>query len=409
MKRIVPLIILLIFSSSFAGDWAQYMGPRRDGSVAAPGLFSGEKITLEQLWIKPLGSGFSGISVANGKLYAMHAEPVGELAAMSPAISGSGMDRITCFDAATGKVLWSYGYGKAFAKVGNSEPGPLSTPTVDGNRVYGLGAHGELFCLDTSNGNPVWKINIVEELGSKPREVGVTTSPLIYGYYLILNVGDQNNKGIAAFNKTTGKLAWSMGAEAITFQTPALITHNGEKQVLSLSKDKMRGLEPTTGRLIWEEQSRDWIQAIPIGQDKILSGNYHGFALYQYTGMYNLFNIREVWYNENMTLEYNMPVHHQGYLYGFKRGFLTCLNLESGEKVWNSREPGNGMAILVDGHLAITTYKNGGFHIARASSKGYEERASLDLFEKGGLTAPSYADGVFYIRSYAQIAAVKVK
>jgi len=392
-----------------ADQWPQHMGPNRDGSVAAPGLFDGE-IALAELWTVPLGSGYSGVLVGDGKVYTMH-------------VAGA-MDALSCFDAATGKMLWSHTYGPSFPKIGSSEPGPLSTPVLDGNRIYGVGGHGELFCLDTSSGKLIWSRDMVKELGTVARVEGVGTSPLISGDLLILNVGDQKDKGIAAFDKRTGVLVWHHGAEPIGFQSPALATLMGRTQVITLSDSKMRGLDPRTGEIIWEKDSKDWLQAYAIGDDLLLTGQYHGFTLHRLndagflkltdwkasacSGTHEGVAVTEVWNNAYLTIEYDMPVRHQGYLFGFKNTILTCLDLATGARIWSRREDGFGMVTLVDGHLAILG-EDGRFRIAPASAKGYEERASIRIFEKSGLSAPSYADRVFYLRNYTHLAAVRVK
>ncbi len=373
-------------------DWTQYLGPHRDGSIAAPKQF-GEQVTLERIWVKPLGSGFSGIVVGKGRLFTMHT--AGE------------MDALSCFEAETGKLHWSYKYGSTFPKVGNSEPGPLSTPVLDGTWIYGLGAQGELFCLEASSGKLVWARNLVKELAAVPRIEGIASSPLISGDLLILNLGDQKDKGTAAFNKKTGALVWHQGEEQISFQSPSLLNLMGRQQVMALSAKNMRGLEPATGQVIWTHDSKEWIQAYAIGHGLVLAGSFHGLAVYLIDNSYGFVKISELWNNSNITVEYNMPVHHNGYLYGFKAGFVVCLNAETGKKVWQSPE-GDGMAILVDGHLAIIG-QDGTFRIAKVSEKGYKEQASIKIFEDSGLTAPSFADGAFYVRNYSHLAAVRAK
>jgi len=413
MGHISLKILLMVFTSCVFADeqWPQYMGPNRDGSVAAPGLFDGQ-VALELIWTQPLGSGFSGIVVGGGKLYTMYADQSDAFEIFDKSLvpdtpTDSVMDVLSCFDAATGLKLWSYEYGASFPKVGSSEPGPLSTPVLDGNRVYGLGARGELFCLEASSGKLVWARDIVKELGAVQPDVGITTSPLISGDLLILNVGDRKDKGIAALNKKTGELAWHLGDEKISFQSPSLVTLMGRTQIVSLSETKMRGIDPATGTVIWEKGSKSWIQLFAIGENQLLSGHYHGLTLHRIDDAGGI-KVLEKWNNRNLVLEYDMPVHHKGYLYGFKGESVTCLNVATGEKVWSSPKAGRGMAILVDGHLAITS-EDGSFRIVRAWEKGYEERASINVFEKSGLTEPSYADRVFYMRNYTHLAAVKVK
>ncbi len=392
MKHLSLILLMILPSCGSSSDqWPHYLGPNRDGTVAAPGLFN-QNVELERLWIQPLGSGFSGIIIGDGKLYTMHTN--GE------------MDALSKFDAATGKKLWSYDYGPSFPKVGSSEPGPLSTPVLDGNRIYGLGGHGELFCVNTSTGKPIWTRHIVKEFGAQLREVGAASSPLISGDLLVLNLGDRKDKSIAAFHKQTGKLVWHLGDEVISFQTPAQAILAGQDQIIALSESLMRGLDPDSGEVLWQHDSESWIQSFPIGADSFLTSHYHGVALYQVSRELIGFKVKQKWYTNDITTEYDMPVHFDGYIFGFKNYHLTCLDAATGQKVWAS--PENGMGILADGHIVFLS-SDGKLIVVRAWGNGYDERASLQVFVKTGLTAPSYADGVFYVRNYTHIAAIKVK
>lgn len=392
MKSMFVCLVLFVSTWQVAAeDWPQYMGPHRDGSVAAPGLF-GMNVRLQRLWIQPLGSGFSSIVVVDGMLYTMYQD--------------GDKDVLASFEAVTGKRRWTYAYGQAFQSVGSRNPGPMSTPAVDDDYVYGVGAYGELFSVKANTGELVWARNFVAELGAKPRPEGVATSPLILGDMLIVNVGDQVDKSTAAFNKHTGKLVWYVGGEKISFQSPAIFPRDEHNLVVGLAMDKFRFLEAKTGQVLYSLDSKEWIQAYAIGEDMLLAGHYHGFALYDVSRQGPL-QVTERWNNENLIMEYNMALHHDGYLYGFKRGFLKCLDLATGERVWTSRDAGNGFAILVEDHLALMDY-DGQFRIARATPKGYQERASLQVFDAEGLTGPSFANGVFYLRNHTNLAAVKV-
>ena len=396
MKSIFLTVALMVSTGLVLGadQWPQFLGPHRNGSVDAPGLFK-EKIELEQVWKVPLGSGFSSVVIGNGKLFAMHAD--GE------------MDAISCFEAATGKKQWSHKYGPAFPKNSGSEPGPLSTPILDGKNVYGMGANGELFCLNAADGKVVWSQDLVKDSGAIVPTFGMTSSPLIYKNFLILNVGNGKDKALAAFNKKTGKLAWHVGDGNINYHSPTLTTLLGREQIITQSETKMQGIDPATGNVIWEKTGSYGVQAVPVGDNRFLLDSEPNFILHQITEKSGKMEISEVWNNPNMTIQYNIPVIYKGHIYGHKGKTMTCLNLETGEKAWAERNAGGrGMSILVDGHLAVIS-KDGVFRIVRATEKAYEERASLKIMENGGWTQPTYADGVFYLRDYTHLIAVKVK
>ncbi len=100
-----------------------------------------------------------------------------------------------------------------------------------------------------------------------------------------------------------------------------------------------------------------------------------------------------------------MPVYHDGFFYGFSNRFMVSIDAETGEPAWKSRRPGDGFLMVLDGHLVILT-KRGSLHVARASGEGYDEVAALDLFEDNAWTAPSFADGDLWVRSFGELARV---
>ena len=82
------------------------------------------------LWTTPVGPGFGGPAVNDGKVYLLDRdEEVG--------------DNLRVFDLASGKELWSFAYG-APGKFMYS--GSRTTPTVDGDLVYTSGPLGDLYC-----------------------------------------------------------------------------------------------------------------------------------------------------------------------------------------------------------------------------------------------------------------------
>ena len=67
---LLPLALLGFFnafSRTFAEDWPQWLGPKRDG--ASTETIKPWKGELKVLWRKPVGPGHSSPVVANGVLY----------------------------------------------------------------------------------------------------------------------------------------------------------------------------------------------------------------------------------------------------------------------------------------------------------------------------------------------------
>jgi enterochelin esterase-like enzyme len=118
--------------------------------------------------------------------------------------------------------------------------------------------------------------------------------------------------------------------------------------------------------------------------------------------------VAELYRSNALGGNYAPPVHHEGHLYGFRGQILTCVNAETGERVWRSREPGGDGLILVDGSLVIFGAK-GNVVVAAATPEGYVEKARLQALEGSSLTWPSFADGRIFVRNLEEMAAVEVK
>ena len=171
----IILAVILIAAPASADDWPQWLGPERNGVSAEMNLMRDwPDAGPEVLWRVPLGKGFSAISAAAGRLFTMYADPHGEFA--------------VCLDAASGEKLWRVRTGDYYKETQGGD-GPRSTPTVDGDAVYVLGAEGLLFALEADSGHEIWQKDLAEEFGSEVPRWGFSTSPLVEGELLLLEAG----------------------------------------------------------------------------------------------------------------------------------------------------------------------------------------------------------------------------
>jgi outer membrane protein assembly factor BamB len=70
--------------------------------------------------------------------------------------------------AADGKEQWRTKIGAVGKDGPPSYPGPRSTPTLDGDRIYVLGSDGDLVCIEKAKGEVQWKQNLKSDLAGKP-------------------------------------------------------------------------------------------------------------------------------------------------------------------------------------------------------------------------------------------------
>ncbi len=139
-----------------------------------------------------LGRGFSSISISDGRIFTMGDREGGE--------------QVIALNLADGKELWSARIGEVWEPQGYA--GPRATPTVDGNRVYALGPHGDLVCLDAATGKQVWARNMKSDFDGKMHSGwGYSESVLVDGDKLVCTPGGAE-AGMVAMDKKTGAEIW---------------------------------------------------------------------------------------------------------------------------------------------------------------------------------------------------------
>lgn len=228
-----------------ADDWPQWRGPQRDGVWRETGITDSiPKSGLPLKWRVPVGLGYAGPAVADGKVFvADYNKTSGEIK-NSPGGTAelTGEERLRCFDVKNGKELWSVEYNQPYKL--SYPAGPRCTPTVDGKHVYFLGAEGRLSCFQTNDGTEVWTKDLNQEYDTKSPFWGHSAHPLVHGDLLICIVGGKGSVAVA-FNKLTGKEVWrALDAPEQGYCPPTLIKHAGVEQLLIWTPISLNALNP---------------------------------------------------------------------------------------------------------------------------------------------------------------------
>lgn len=224
MKRIAEFLIigLLLYGGvSVAGalDWPQWRGPNRDGISRQTGLLKewpdgGPQV----LWRVPLGEGFSGISVARGRVYTMFSEGNDEF--------------VICLDASNGEEMWRFRSDSTYYEYEGGN-GPRATPTIDEEFLFTVSAQGRFYALSSVNGEKVWSYDLIKDFGSYMPKWGFSSSPLVEGNLLLVEVGGNNGKFIVAFDKTNGDVLWSSHTDKLGYASPIGVTIGGVRQLIA--------------------------------------------------------------------------------------------------------------------------------------------------------------------------------
>ena len=408
MNRFVRIILLFAvlgfaaapFTLAGPNDWPQWRGPNRDGISKETGLLktwpeAGPKV----LWKAPSGDGYSGIVVANGRLYTMHSTRSEEL--------------VVCLDAATGKEIWRFisdnqVYENQF---GN---GPRSTPIVDGELVFTLGGNGKLNALNAKTGAKVWSHDLRSEFGGQIPTWGVSTSPLVDGEMLFVDVGGSGGNGLMAFNKKSGKVAWKSNSSLPGYSAPIAVAVNGIKQILFFTGTALISASPTDGKQYWSytwRTSYDVNAATPvlISPDKVFisSGYNTGAAVLRMKAANGGVKIEEVWKSQVMRNHFASSVLVGDYLYGFDEATLKCININTQEEKWGKRGLGKGSLIYADGHLIVLS-ERGKLLLIEANPAEEIEKASAEVLRGRCWTVPTLANGKLYVKNQAEILCLDV-
>ncbi len=415
--RILPAVFctLIGFLQARADDWPQWRGPERDGVWRESGLvdkFAGPEVPI--VWRAPIASGYSGPTVYQGRVYVT-----------DRLVEPKQQERVHCFDAATGKPVWSHVYDCAYERVGY-EAGPRASVSCDNGFAYALGTMGHLHCFEAATGKIVWQHDLDKEYKIQMPIWGISASPLVEGDLLIVQVGGEN-ACLAAFDKRTGAERWKALDDRASYAAPIIVEQAGKQVLVCMTGDNVVGLNPQTGAVYWTQPFPP--QNMPIGiSTPVVSGNrvfvtsfYDGSLMIGLDGAKT--EATTLWRRKGFSEKKTDALHSiiatplflGDYVYGVDSyGELRCLDAKDGERLWENTTAvptarWSNIHMTVNGDRVWMFNERGDLIIARLSPKGYEEisRAKLlepttdQLRQRGGVcwSHPAYAGRHVFARN----------
>lgn len=401
----VLFLIIWTGEALWAADWPQYRGPNRDGRSTETGMLrSWSSDGPQQLWRSALGSGYSGIAVTAGRVFTLFSDEKAEY--------------MVALSAADGEEVWRHHLDSV--RTDSQGDGPRATPTIDGNRAFVLGARGRLAAVDVESGNQNWVVDLRSELGAKVPQWGVSTSPLVEGDLLIVEVGGQADRGLVAFDKSDGRIVWSTVSGKPGYSSPIAVTLLGRRQVIFFPAEGLVGVAADTGERLWSvpwKTSYDVNAATPIFVPRdsffISTGYDTGAALVRVRAVDERYQADFEWKSRDMKNHFNSSVVVGDLLFGFDNAILKCLDVRSGREYWRARGShggyGKGASLLYADGLLFVLGGEGLLGLVEATPEDYRELTVAQVFDGRSWTMPSLADGVLFVRDFREIAAFRVK
>jgi outer membrane protein assembly factor BamB len=415
-----------------AEDWPEWLGAGRDSVVRETGyLQSIPAGGLKTDWRVPIGGGYSGPAVAAGRVYVTDYQARSGSNTNNPGgrDKREGQERILCLDAKTGNEIWQHGYDRPYYISYSS--GPRATPTVDGDRVYALGAEGDLICLGTSDGKVRWQKSLPAAYKTNTPDWGYAAAPLVVGELLICLAGGQGSV-VVALDKQSGEEKWrALSASEIGYCAPSIIEVAGMRQLLIWTADALYGMEAASGAVHWTaplKPSYGMAIAVPRLQGNRLFASGIGEVGAMFEIAADGKSIKELWRGKPKTALYsaNAPaLFEKDTLYGADNGSgqFIAAQASDGTRLWETFEPtsgGNrrashGTAFVVrqgDQHWLMS--ERGDLILAQLSPDAYKEigRAHVieptsDAFSRPVVWShPAFANRHAYIRNDKEIIAV---
>ena len=390
--KLMTVMVALSVTTAFAADWPWIYGPKRDNTSDQKGLLrTWPKEGPKVLWTAPMGLGFGGPAVSDGKVYLLDRdEEVG--------------DKLRVLDLASGKELWSFAYAAPGAFM---FAGSRTTPTVDGEHVYTSGPLGDLYAINTKTQKPVWHKNIWKGFGGGeyPRWA-VVQNPLIYGNLLIV-APQTSQAGVVAYDKLTGGLKWKSAALSGTagYVSPSIIKIGGDDHLVMITAAEGRGrnakggsvngLDPTSGKVLWTYTNWQCIIPVPqpvdAGEGRVLiTGGYGaGTAMIKVQKKGAGYGVTELFKNPDFGAHTQPPILHGDHFYSHytinerSDGFVA-MSIDGKIKWKTDQQPAfvRGGSILADG-LLLTTDGDTKLYLVEPTPSGFKPLASAVLLEPG--------------------------
>ncbi len=422
------LNLCLAFALISAGDWAEWRGPGRDGISPEKNLPVKWSPTGENLaWKAPYG-GRSAPIVMGDRLYLQNSTGKGATL----------QERVMCFNADTGKLLWEHPFNVYLSDVPPHRVGwasPVGDPST-GN-VYAFGVGGTLIGFNR-DGKVLWERSLGEDFGLLTTHGGRTVSPIIDGDLVIVSgvtfQWGQHGRGahrFMAFDKKTGETVYVSAPGGrpydTTYAPPIIANVNGMRLLIQGASDGVvHAIKPQTGEPVWKyEISKRGLNtgvvmhgttAILTHSEENLDSNEMGMMVaVDATAKGEIKKEQVKWTVYGWQGGFSSPVLDGDRMYQVDNGAnIAAFDVNTGKQLWlqNLGTIQKASPVLADGKLYVGT-ENGKFFILKPSATGCEildqDQLGTEAQPEAIIASPAISNGRIFVVSDSALYAIGKK
>lgn len=377
----------------------QFRGPDRSGIYHDTELLKEwpDSALVEVFYVDSLGSGYGSPVISDGRIY------------LTGAIDS--MAILHCLDM-DGNIVWQTNLGKEWV---SNFPGSRSAPTIVDDLIYVGTGMGNLYCVNTLDGEVVWRLDFDEDFKGILPLFGHSESPYVLDDAVFWTAGGKVNN-VLAIDRFNGALIWACEGknERSAYHPPRVITTpSGRRILVTFSAYHMMGIDVETGDLIWTHEQDNY----PLAERKPGYGDTHANTIiyednyiYYAAGDGNCgvklalsedgTTLNEIWRNKGFDSYMGGIIMIDNHIYGSgtAKPQLRSIDAESGQ-LTDSLQIGRGVVIAADDMIYYYS-QNGRVYLVR-----YDE-GNMDVISEFRITKgtkehfahPIIHEGVLYIR-----------
>lgn len=315
--------------------------------------------------------------------------------------------RITAYDSATGKPLWSRDFeatvrGKNSSTVSRAAP----TPLADETGLFVLFESGDLLSL-SHDGAKRWSVALFDD-GDRAFQNGhgYGASPAQTEEAVIVLVDHAGPSYLMAISKQTGQTLWKTERTSrSSWSSPHVTTVGGARQVIVSSNGTVDGYDAASGKLLWSHAgiSGNTVPSPTVVDDRVFvgAGAGRGDARSETASASNCClriapdnpqGYELLWKAENAVCNFSSPLVHRDCVYYVNNvGVLYCLDAGTGREHYARRIDGSCWAQPIGAGDRVYFFgKNGVTTVVRAGPR-FEKLASNTLLAPEAKEAASGA------------------